>query len=245
MKRIHRHAPRHLPRRSAVIALHEWNSPSRSSAWTACAPLAGTVSASSAFSAATCIHPGGQPQPRRRDDRRPAQPPRPSMSMPESSSAAAAGAELAHGDRRPSDGDQPGACASPGRSSAAIRVRPRPRRRLRLPDTPAHIRARGQLVRRGPRLHQRHFLGSQRLTAPVAVEAGTVLTYRQDCRRVEELTTQRMKIALDYAARSDVGLVRSENQDSGYAGPTSSWSPTAWEATPEVTSPAPSPSAPW
>lgn len=28
-----------------------------------------------------------------------------------------------------------------------------------------------------------------------------------------------MKIALDYAARSDVGLVRSENQDSGYAGP--------------------------
>jgi len=28
-----------------------------------------------------------------------------------------------------------------------------------------------------------------------------------------------VKIALDYAARSDVGLVRSENQDSGYAGP--------------------------
>src|SRR5512132_3041704 len=28
-----------------------------------------------------------------------------------------------------------------------------------------------------------------------------------------------MKIALDYAARSDVGLVRQNNQDSGYAGP--------------------------
>ena len=28
-----------------------------------------------------------------------------------------------------------------------------------------------------------------------------------------------MNIALRYAARSDVGLVRSNNQDSGYAGP--------------------------
>ena len=28
-----------------------------------------------------------------------------------------------------------------------------------------------------------------------------------------------MALALDYAARTDVGLVRSRNEDSGYAGP--------------------------
>ena len=54
-----------------------------------------------------------------------------------------------------------------------------------------------------------------------------------------------MKIALDYAARSDVGLVRSENQDSGYAGPHLLVVADGMRATPEATSPAPSPSAPW
>ncbi|MEK8226736.1 hypothetical protein NKG05_12500 [Oerskovia sp. M15] len=45
-----------------------------------------------------------------------------------------------------------------------------------------------------------------------------------------------MNIALKYAAVSDVGLVRSNNQDSGYAARTSSSWPTGWAGTPAVTS---------
>ena len=57
-----------------------------------------------------------------------------------------------------------------------------------------------------------------------------------------------MAIALRYAARSDVGLVRQNNQDSGYAARTCWSSPTAWAGTPGATSPPRSRSAssrPW
>src|SRR4029079_1217223 len=60
------------------------------------------------------------------------------------------------------------------------------------------------------------FLGATRLTEPREVAVGSVLRIGQT---VGELQRERLPFAFHYAARSDVGMVRSNNEDSGYAGP--------------------------
>ncbi len=79
----------------------------------------------------------------------------------------------------------------------------------------ARIAASGEpVVRRGPRLHERH-LHRQRPHHPAhhahARHAGP---HRQDPPGAAQVTFR-----LQYAAISDVGRVRKDNQDSGYAGP--------------------------
>ncbi len=49
----------------------------------------------------------------------------------------------------------------------------------------------------------------------------------------------RMSLSLRFAAGSHKGMIREGNEDSGYAGPGSSPSPTAWAARRPVRSPAP------
>lgn len=48
-----------------------------------------------------------------------------------------------------------------------------------------------------------------------------------------------MSLSLRFAAGSHKGMIREGNEDSGYAGPVSSRSPTAWAARPPAKSPAP------
>ena len=83
------------------------------------------------------------------------------------------------------------------------------------------------VVRRGPRLHQRH-LHRQRPDHPAHhAHARHPGPHRQDDPRAEEVADDRRhpsdagdrRCGCAYAAISDVGRVRKDNQDSGYAGP--------------------------
>ena len=98
----------------------------------------------------------------------------------------------------------------PGRGLHARR-----RRRVRLrPARPDQPRRRA-VGARGPRLHQRH-LRPQGAGPGAGPAAGPgARPHRPDRAGAEGLVS----IALRYAARSDVGLVRTKNEDSGYAGP--------------------------
>ena len=62
------------------------------------------------------------------------------------------------------------------------------------------------------------FLGGVRVTEPTRVEPGVPVRVGRHRSRAAEVA-RAVAIALRYAARSDVGLVRQNNQDSGYAGP--------------------------
>ena len=82
------------------------------------------------------------------------------------------------------------------------------------PDLPAGR----PVVRRGPRLDERHIRRrTSASTAPTPVPPGTPGPRGPERPRAAEVDP--VTIALRYAARSDVGLVRSNNQDSAYAGP--------------------------
>src|SRR5690606_39934479 len=70
------------------------------------------------------------------------------------------------------------------------------------------------MVCRGPRLDQRHVLGSCQSNRP-----HPRTDWRADPNRPHLNRTTAMNLTLRYAARSDRGLVRDGNQDSVYAGP--------------------------
>ena len=117
------------------------------------------------------------------------------------------------------------------------RRRDPPRRRLRLHPARPHRQLRRPVVRRGPRLHQRHLhrlapahpahhpparqQGPHRQDHPRAAEVGHSARAPRPSRtaRRADGPPGRRRLALRYAALSDVGRVRKDNQDSGYASP--------------------------
>ena len=111
--------------------------------------------------------------------------------------------------------------------------------------TPASTSAPTALVRRGPRLHQRHLPGQRPAHRPVPRRGRRDAADRQDRPRAAEVG--QMAIALRYAARSNVGLGAQEPQPGlrlRRAAPARR-SPTAWAGTPPATSPARSSWASW
>ena len=113
-------------------------------------------------------------------------------------------------------------------------------RRLRLQPARPDLPQRRPVDRRGPRLHQRHLPRPATVTQPDAGSARRADPHRQDRPRAAEVAAWRSRCASPPAR--DVGLIREGNEDSGYAGPACSRSPTAWAATPPARSPAPWPS---
>ena len=116
--------------------------------------------------------------------------------------------------------------ATPSAPSSSTTTSPRPAR--------ADLPPRRRLVRRGPGLDQRHLRRHERLTGPVRGRGRHTLRIGKtvsSCGRQHA-----MAIALRYAARSDLGLVRSETRTPGMPVRTCSPWPTAWAATPPATS---------
>ena len=107
--------------------------------------------------------------------------------------------------------------------SSAVLHRPRtglharPRRRLLVVAARADLPAGRPVVRRGPRIDERDIRGGP-------ARRGSDSRSRRVhpsawARAFSSCRGNPVSVALRYAARSDVGLVRSNNQDSAYAGP--------------------------
>src|SRR5699024_9702180 len=156
-------------------------------------------------------HPDLRPRQRARDPAHPRPPRRPGDRRP-----LRARPQPTRGHRRPTRRHEhaAGHLGHPHRPRPPLPPRAR-RRLLLLPPRPL-LPQRRHLVRRGPRFDQRHLrVGPQDRRAHRA-QRGHAGPDRTDDHRIAQVT---MAISLRYAARSDVGLIRSNNQDSGYAGP--------------------------
>src|SRR5699024_9916054 len=111
--------------------------------------------------------------------------------------------------RHPDHTRHPTGADRPGR-----RLHPRAVRRLLVHPARTADPARVRVVHRGPRIDQRHISGPGEGHHRRAGSAGHPRAHRQDRDRVALVS-----LVLRYAARSDRGLVRGNNEDSVYAGP--------------------------